>query len=243
MNGTPSDEILHAFIDGELDVVESEAMMIRIREDGELARRVCALRNLQGMVRLAYLEPPPSTPHQVRAVSRRRLVRHCALGCAVLFAGWGGWLLRDLETRIAAAPQVLVSGDRLGGVSLAREPDPNRIVLHLDNADPGKMQTVLDEAERRLVEAERQGRSMALEVIANSHGVDLLRADISPHAARMAEMTRRHANLHWVACGQSLARFAAEGQSIVLLPATRTAPTAIGEIVSRLQDGWTYVRV
>jgi len=27
------------------------------------------------------------------------------------------------------------------------------------------------------------------------------------------------------------------------LPITRAAPTAIGEIVTRLQQGWTYVRV
>jgi intracellular sulfur oxidation DsrE/DsrF family protein len=56
-------------------------------------------------------------------------------------------------------------------------------------------------------------------------------------------MQQRHANLHWVACGQSLARFTSEGQKVELLPATRTAPTAIGEIVTRLQEGWTYVRV
>jgi intracellular sulfur oxidation DsrE/DsrF family protein len=59
----------------------------------------------------------------------------------------------------------------------------------------------------------------------------------------MARMQQRHANLHWVACGQSLARFTSEGQKVELLPATRTAPTAIGEIVTRLQEGWTYVRV
>jgi intracellular sulfur oxidation DsrE/DsrF family protein len=30
---------------------------------------------------------------------------------------------------------------------------------------------------------------------------------------------------------------------VVLLPAAQTAPTAIGEIVTRLQQGWTYVRI
>ena len=32
-------------------------------------------------------------------------------------------------------------------------------------------------------------------------------------------------------------------QAVELLPAIRMAPTAIGEIISRLQQGWTYVRV
>ena len=105
------------------------------------------------------------------------------------------------------------------------------------------MLAVLDQAERLLDEAERQGRAMQIEVIANSRGIDLLRAGHSPYAARMARMSQRHANLHWVACSQTIARFANEGQKVELLPATRTAPTAIGEIVTRLQQGWTYVRV
>jgi intracellular sulfur oxidation DsrE/DsrF family protein len=84
---------------------------------------------------------------------------------------------------------------------------------------------------------------MQLEIIANSRGINLLRTGVSPHAERIAHMKQRHANLHWVACGQSIARFTQDGEQVVLLPATRTAPTAIEEIVTRLQQGWTYVRV
>ena len=58
MNPVVSDETLHAFVDGELDVAESETLIARMRDDKELAQRVCALRSLQSMVRLAYAEPP-----------------------------------------------------------------------------------------------------------------------------------------------------------------------------------------
>lgn len=243
MNSVVSDEMLHAFIDGELDVSESEALIARMREDKELAQRVCALRSLQSMVRLAYVEPPAAAGRLARAAPRRQLLRRCTFGCAILIAGMsGGWALRGLDAQtVAAAPAAGQGGYQT--VSLAREADPNRVILHLDSAAPDKMEAVLDEAERLLDEAERQGRVMQLEVIANSRGIDLLRAGVSPHAVRMAGMKQRHANLRWVACGQSLARFAGEGQKVELLPATRTAPTAIGEIVTRLQEGWTYVRV
>ena len=98
-------------------------------------------------------------------------------------------------------------------VSLEREADPNRVMLHLDSAAPDKMLAVLDQAERLLNEAEKQGRAMQLEVIANSHGLDLLRAGVSPYAERMAHLKRRHANLQWVACGQSVARFTKRGST------------------------------
>ena len=128
-------------------------------------------------------------------------------------------------------------------VSLAQAADPNRVILHLDGAEPGRMKAALDRAEQLLDEAERQGRIMQIEVVANSHGINLMRAGVSPYAARIAHMTQRHANLHLVACSQTIARFTGQGQKVELLPAARAAPTAIGEIVTRLQQGWTYVRV
>jgi anti-sigma factor RsiW len=48
------EEALHAFVDGELDVAESGKLIARLRDDTELAQRVCALRSLKSMVRLAY---------------------------------------------------------------------------------------------------------------------------------------------------------------------------------------------
>lgn len=243
MNRVVSDETLHALVDGELDLAESEKLIAWMREDKELAQRVCTLRSLQSMVKLAYAEPPADTGRESKAASRRQFVQRCALGCLLLVAGLsGGWALRGLEPQaVAAAPGSLFGGYQ--AVSLAHEADPSRVILHLDSAAPDKMVAVLDQAERLLDGAARHGRTIEVEVIANSRGINLLRAGVSPHAERMARMKQRHANLQWVACGQSIARFANEGERIVLLPTTQTAPTAIGEIVTRLQQGWTYVRV
>lgn len=237
-----SDETLHAFVDGELAVDESEALIARMREDSALAQRVCSLRSLKSMVQLGYARLPAAAD-RAHPAPRRQLMQRCAFGCLVLLAGVGGWVLRgaDAGADVATRPAALPEG--YAAVSLAREADPNRVLLHLDSAAPDRMQAVLDQAERLLDAAEREGRTMQLEVVANSRGIQLLRAGHSPHAGRMARMKQRHANLQWVACGQSIARLASEGQKVELLPATRTAPTAISEIVSRLQQGWTYVRV
>ena len=242
MNTVVSDEMLHAFIDGELDVAESEKLIARMQEDKALSQRVCVLRSLRSMVRLAYAEPPAIDKRSPDA-HRRQLMQRCAFGCLVLFAGLSsGWTLRGLESQVGVVrPAAVADGYRT--VSLARESDPNRIVLHIDSAEPDKMRAALDQADRLLGDAERQGRAMQLEVLANSRGIELLRAGHSPYADRIARMRQRHPNLHWVACGQSIARLASEGQKVDLLPATRTAPTAIGEIVTRLRQGWTYVRV
>lgn len=242
MRPVVSDETLHAFVDGELAVDEREALIARMREDADLAQRICSLRSLKSMVQLGYARLPAAAD-RAHPAPRRQLLQRCAFGCLVLLAGVGGWVLRgaDAGTVAVARPVAMPAG--YAAVSLAREADPNRVLLHLDSAAPDRMQAVLDQAERLLDAAEREGRAMQLEVVANSRGIQLLRAGHSPHAGRMARMKQRHANLQWVACGQSIARLASEGQKVELLPATRTAPTAISEIVTRLQQGWTYVRV
>lgn len=244
MNPVVSDETLHAFIDGELDVAESERLIARMRNDKELAQRVCALRSLQTMVRLAYVEPPAADGRKPGAATRRQFVQRCAFASLAVFVGLSaGWVLRGTESLAVANGSAATQGG-FQVVSLTHAADPNRVLLHIDSSEPAKMRAVLDEAEHLLDNAGRQGRAVQIEIIANSHGLDLLRAGHSPYAERIARMTQRHArNLHWVACGQSIARLRSDGEKVVLLPAAQTAPTAIKEIVSRLQQGWTYVRV
>ncbi|MFN3751921.1 MAG: hypothetical protein ACK4SR_11185 [Thiobacillus sp.] len=239
-----SDETLHAFIDGQLDVTDSEALIARLRSDQALAQRVCGLRSLQSMVRLAYAEPPQPADAQPRPPRGRPFVQRCAMGCLILLAGLvAGWGVRGVMEAEAPARTPLAALEGYQPVSLARQPDPNRIMLHLDSDDPARMAAVLDRAEAMLDEAERQGRAIELEVVANSRGINLMRDGVSPHAARIVRMTKRHANLHLVACSQTIARFTGQGEKVELLPVTQAAPTAIGEIVTRLQQGWTYVKV
>jgi hypothetical protein len=240
MNATVSDEKLNAFVDGELDVAESEALLARLREDAELANRVCRLRNLKSMVALAYADPPAAgRPTRGAGLAVGPGARYAA-GVAILALGLGaGWLVRDLQDP-GVARQARATPD---AIRLVRAADTSRVMLHVDSAEPRALHGVLDRAEGLLAAAEREGRTIEIEVIANSRGLDLLRADYSPEADRIARLARQHANVHFIACNQSIARLKSEGKTVVLLPEAKVAPTAIGEIVTRLQQGWTYVKV
>lgn len=243
MNPAVSEETLHAFIDDELTVVESEALIVRMRNDPELAQRVCALRALGGMIRLAYADPPV-VARRTRSVQRQQLARSGALGCLMLLAGAGGWVARGLEAETPTATvSATIMPDAARAVSLAQPADPDRLMLHLDSDNPARMEETLDRAEALLGAAASQGRSIQIQIVLNSQGVNLVLAGVSPHARRLARMAGLHTNLHFVACSQTIARFHAQGQRVELLPVATQVPTAIGEIVNRLQQGWTYVKV
>ncbi len=240
MNEPISDEKLNAFVDGELDAAESEALLVRMREDENLANRVCMQRNLKSMVRLAYADPPVASRPAIPArFSAAHLARYAAAMLVLAVGLGGGWFMRGMEDRT----QLTQTNHDHGMIRLTTVPDPNRVMLHVDSAAPDKLQAVLDHAEQFLQAAERSGRPIEVEVIANSRGLDLLRADYSPQADRIARMSQRHANIRFIACNQSIARLKSEGQQVILLPEAKVAPTAIGEIVTRLQQGWTYVKV
>ena len=80
-------------------------------------------------------------------------------------------------------------------------------------------------------------------MLANSHGLDLFRADRSPYASRIATLTKNHENVRFIVCAQTVARYTRDEGRIVLLPETQIAPSAIGQIVDRLQEGWTYIKI
>ncbi len=70
-----------------------------------------------------------------------------------------------------------------------------------------------------------------------------MRADVTPLRDRIENMARRHANLSFVACGQAVARLKREGVRVNLLPAAHTAASAINAIMTRMGQGWVYVKV
>ena len=102
--------------------------------------------------------------------------------------------------------------------------------------------TALDEVEDVLRSARSTHRSIEVEIVANGTGLDLLHAGITPYAARVAAMRAEFPNLGLVACGQTLQRLREQGIAVELLPGTEVAPSALDQVVKRLQTGWVYVR-
>ena len=236
-----SDELLNAFVDGELDTAECERLYVCMRQDENLANRVCVLRSLKDMTRLAYAAPPCAAGKRSFKTKQRRVVRYYGTALMLLILGLGGgWLLHgSTPNLIAASPPPFYSQ----AIRLTSVADPGKVILHLDSGTPGKFKSVLDYADALLTKAERQGKPIQLEIIANNRGLDLLRADLTPFAGRIQHMSEQHTNLNFIACGQSVTRFTREGEEVMLIPQARVTSTAVDQIIGRLQQGWTYIKI
>ncbi len=238
MKEAVSQEYLNALVDGELTADELERAYRRIEEDSVFKARVCETRTLKEMLKGGYADLVPP-----RAARRRGLdwLPQAMAALLILAVGLGGgWLARGERDQ---PPQV----DRLAGlpsgyqpISLTTQVDPGKVLLHLDSNEPARLEAVLDLAERML---QRGGGNARVEVVVNSYGLNLLRQDVSPYSERIARLADSHANIAFVACGQSIARFKRDGIQVELVPEASVATSAIGEILGRMRDGWVYVKV
>ncbi len=241
-NGHVSEELLHALIDGELEPGEAEQLYAQLGEDEALANRVCVLRGMKDMVRLAYSHPPGANAGwQDPFRGPQGWPKTIAAGVLLATGLGAGWmmhgkqnLLPDAESRLGPNAAMRLS---------AIESDASKILLHIDSASPKKFAALLDRADDLLKNARQHNANLQVEVLANSQGLDLLRADRSPYASRIAMLIKHNENVRFIACAQTLARLSHEEGHIALLPQTHIAPTAIGEVVDHLQHGWTYIKM
>lgn len=236
-----SREYVNALVDGELAADERERALAHLEGDAAFKAEVCATRTLKELVRGGYTQLPRPDGSRVGGDHRQGLRRAIAALLLLGLGGGGGWLAHE---HLAGAPAFDRLADLPEGyrpVALARQVDPNKVVLHLDSNEPARLDSTLDLAERLL---DRRGGQGRVEVVVNSRGLDLLRQDTSPHRDRIDRLAEHYAeNLAFVACGQTLARLKREGVRVVLVPEARVANTAIGQILERMRDGWVYIKV
>jgi intracellular sulfur oxidation DsrE/DsrF family protein len=234
-----NDETLNAFVDQQLTPGEMGEVFEAARQDAGLAQRICGVRQLKSMVKHAYDGIEPSRPAQ-RGLGQSRGLQAAA---AALLLGLGGLIGWSLHPAGNILPTALAHGEGYTQASLQGETKSNRIILHLDSDKPERMEAVLDYADQILDNAQKEGVEAKLEIVANSYGLNLLRAGYTPYIDRINALAHKHANLSFIACGQTVARFKREGQDVKLIQQAKMAPSAIGEVVSKMREGWTYIRV
>ncbi len=233
MNGRldPNRDLLHAFVDEQLDGASRARLFQALQEDEALRQQVCQLQETKAWVRSAFADV--QAPERKPPRRQRRLPWGLAASVAALALAFaGGWLVRGAQP-----------GDGLNAVVLDKvRASHYRVVLHITERDPHKFDRVLDEAQRLLERYRAQ--HIQVDVLANAGGIDLLREGPSPYARRVRALMQRYpGSVHFVACMNTLHRLQTQGQPVRLIPHTRQDTTAVDFVVRRLRAGWSYIRI
>jgi len=234
-----SHDRLNALIDGQLDYFEEGRLLDAIQRDPGLERRVSELRLLKELIRHAYHDQLPAGARNRGERPRNwplMVVAAVVLIALGVGAGWTShaWQQRDGDTDLSRLAH------RSGAV--AQIAAANRVVLHVSSSAPERVYAMLDDAEAMLRAARTSGQPIAIEILANSTGLDILRIDVPGPSGRLASLRAENPNLTLVACGQTIERLRERGVTVHLLPQTVVATSALDEVVKRIHEGWTYVR-
>ena len=236
-----SDEMLNAYLDNELASDERKRIMLELRSDKELQERVCRLEQVRNMVSIAYHDiADPRQPE--RRQSAMRLSRRTAIAASLFIAigalaGWSGHNLFQREDSLISLARQLQINDH-------NNEQTWKVLLHVTSDEPHRLVTLLDETENILREYEHRRQKVAIQILANGNGLNLLRSDKSIYGKRIAALQSRYHNLIFMACAKAMAQVQnTTGRSVPLLPNTQITPSALGEVLHKQREGWTYIRI
>jgi len=231
------DQILAAFIDGQLDPCNCLTVLTAVEKDADARERLYQMRRAKDLMKLsfAHLEAPSHT----RPASKRGSLwkgTGIAASLLVLTLGFGSGVLgyycserltdnHTDKSALAATPQI----------------HKDRVVLHISKSDPRQFNAALNYIEDFLNKNQTEGSQ--IDVIANAGGLDLMRTDTSPVRQRIIAMMRDHDNVHFIACANGIRNLRRQGINPPIIQNIETDKTAIDHIIGRLQAGWTYIKV
>jgi hypothetical protein len=239
---TFSDEFLNAYVDGELDSAEKARLLDALCRDEQLNMRVCELQKVRELLQHAYAHPPASPGSQTRNgdYGNRWFRTGIAASIMLVVGGLLGWGLHGYQSPHSGLLDIAQTIQ----VNPLTTSNVWRVVLHVTTADTYRLKTVLDEAESLLQGRLPYQNTVEVVILANGRGLDLLRADTSPFAARIQALQARYNNLAFKACQKAINRLQQEQRiEVKLLPAAQVVPTAIGEVIHRQQQGWAYIQI
>lgn len=244
-----SDEHLNAFVDNQLDADEKSRILLAINADETLNRRACELRRLRELVQHAYDTPPPSPPRQSFSGRGKTWRQITAASLLLALGGTLGWFSHAQQAQPLELQAMYLDEEKafqtakLNQAPIA-ERSERKILLHISSAEPDKLERALDTAEELLTTYEKLRQPIELELVANAGGLNLLRADTSPYAERIRQLQWQYENLTFLACQTAMDRLRREHASTPeLLPEAIITPSALEEILNRLQQGWMYISV
>ncbi|MCG8426372.1 MAG: hypothetical protein MI754_03330 [Chromatiales bacterium] len=233
-----SDELINAFVDGELSQSERAELLSAAAQSKELSHRICQAQRLKEMVKTAYPENGED-----RSVSRSANGKSWLGYVAASILGAVSMSLFFTATKppIGTPPQVAIDKDVQHLLQDTESSQP--VVFHISSDNPVPAQALFEQLEYLLREYANNNRPIRVEVVANNQGLRLLQKGRSPFAQRVAALHSRYPNLIFAACGNTMERMQREsGETIEVLPQAVIVRSGVSFVTRRQQQGWAYIK-
>ena len=127
--------------------------------------------------------------------------------------------------------------------SVAADAKKHRLAIHVDQKDPAVMNLALNNAKNVYEYYHARGEEVAIEIVAYSQGLHMLREDTSPVKDKIKALRALAANTAFSACGNTKRGMEkSEGKELQLIPEATVVPAGIVRLMELQEQGWSYVR-
>ncbi|GAB4262968.1 MAG: DsrE family protein [Pararhodobacter sp.] len=126
---------------------------------------------------------------------------------------------------------------------LAASAEMHRVAFQVNDNDPQRMNLVLNNVNNLISAYAEMGDEVEVQIVAYGPGLNMLRADTSPVAARIAAMSLEHQNVSFQACNNTIQGIQRRtGEEVTLLPEATIVPAGVVHLVHLQEQGWSYIR-
>ena len=232
------DQLLGAFVDGEIDAGNRESVIKAMETNPEVRERVYRLRRAKDLMKLGFdnASAPSSDTGKTKGLTWKLFSTRVAASVAALAVSFGAGMLGH---QYYSGQE---SGNSNQTVAAVTQQQTEKVILHIRESDPKQFAAALAYTEKFLQQHESQGHQV--DVVAHAGGLDLMREDVSPLKAQIIDMMSKHDNVHFIACANAIQLLRNKGIEPAIISGVSTDSTAFDHIVGRLQSGdWKYIRV
>ncbi len=233
-----SDKKINAYADGELRNHEKAEFEDALQKDPALKLALNNAYTLKKQLQGVYKN---TIKHEIARRKNTINARVASYAIILLLTFSGGWISSDLihtghiKTQQASTPEQQIN---------APTHQQGKYIIHVNKHDDDMFKKTLNKIETLLASNEQVSNQLELEIIANAGGLDLLRVGATPYTQKIQQLINDYPNIKFIACANAIERLQEQGKQPNLIKAVyHNSTTAIDQIIRRVHDGWTYIKV
>jgi len=147
------------------------------------------------------------------------------------------WIFKVLAAGLVTAPLLNRKAQAAG------EKKAHRLALHVDQNDVDVMKLALNNARNAHELYAQRGEELAVEIVAYSQGLHMLRDDTSPVKQEIRDLRKKVPQVAFGACNNTkTAMEKREGKPVPIIPEATIVPAGIVRLVELQEDGYAYVK-
>ena len=125
----------------------------------------------------------------------------------------------------------------------AGEKKMHRLALHVDQNDADVMKLALNNARNANDLFKERGEEIAIEIVAYSQGLHMLREDTSPVKDEIRELRKTFPQIAFGACNNTKQGMEKrEGKPVPIIPEATIVPAGVVRLVELQEQGFAYVK-